>query len=91
VEMFALAASKAGSNDPMKIAASLEGLKMKSVLGEIEMRGDNHQLLQPLFVSTLSDKAKNEVEGTGLGWVTDLRLEAKDTAMPTICKMERPR
>ena len=91
VEMFALAASKAGSNDPMKIAASLEGLKMKSVLGEIEMRGDNHQLLQPLFVSTLSDKAKNEVEGTGLGWVTDLRLDAKDTAMPTICKMERPR
>jgi len=91
VEMFALAAKKAGSNDPVKIAASLEGLKMKSVLGEIEMRGDNHQLLQPLFVSTLSDKAKNEVEGSGLGWVTDLRLDAKDTAMPTTCKMERPR
>ena len=57
--MFALlkaAATKAKSNDPVKIAYALEGLKLDTPLGPMEMRADNHQLLQPLFVSTLSDK-----------------------------------
>jgi branched-chain amino acid transport system substrate-binding protein len=30
------------------------------------------------------------VENTGFGWKTDVRIEAKDTVMPTTCKMERP-
>ena len=29
------------------------------------MRADNHQLLQPLFVSTFSDNVKFDVEKTG--------------------------
>src|SRR6185503_17138834 len=52
-EMFAAAAKKAGSNDPVKVAKALEGMKMSTALGEVEMRADNHQLLQPLYVSTL--------------------------------------
>jgi len=56
----------------------------------MEMRADNHQLLQPLFVSTLSDKAKYDVEHTGLGFITDEKIDAAKTALPTTCKMQRP-
>jgi branched-chain amino acid transport system substrate-binding protein len=88
--LLAAAAQKARSNDPVKLARALEGLKLPTPLGEIEMRADNHQLLQPLFVSTLSDKAKYDVEGSGLGFVTDRKIDAADTALPTTCKMQRP-
>jgi len=89
-EMFAAAAKKAGSNDPAKIAHALEGLKMPTPLGEVEMRADNHQLLQPLYVSTLERNQKYDVEGSGLGWRTDAKVEGKATALPTTCKMDRP-
>ena len=90
-EMFAAAAKKAQSNDPVKIAKALEGMKMPTSLGEVEMRADNHQILQPLYVSTLSKNAKYDSEESGLGWKTDAKVEAKATALPTTCKMERPR
>ena len=90
-ELFAAAAKKAGSNDPVKVAKALEGMKMSTPLGEVEMRGDNHQLLQPLYVSTLEKSQKYDVEETGLGWKTDAKVDAKATALPTTCKMERPK
>lgn len=88
--MLEAAAKKAGSNDPVKLAKALEGMKLDTPLGPMTMRADNHQLLQPIFVSTLSDKAKYDVEGTGLGFITDRKLDADQTALPTICKMQRP-
>ncbi len=90
-EMFAAAAKKAQSNDPVKIAKALEGMKMSTSLGEVEMRADNHQILQPLYVSTLSKNVKYDSEESGLGWKTDAKVEGKATALPTTCKMERPR
>ena len=90
-EMFAAAAKKAQSNDPVKIARALEGMKMSTSLGEVEMRADNHQILQPLYVSTLSKNVKYDSEESGLGWKTDAKVEGKATALPTTCKMERPR
>src|SRR5437764_268528 len=89
-EMFAAAAKKAGSNDPVKVAKALEGMKMQTLLGDVEMRADNHQLLQPLYVSTLLKNQKYDVEDTGLGWKTDAKVDAKATALPTTCKMQRP-
>ena len=84
------AAKKAGSNDPVKLARALEGIKMETPLGPMKMRADNHQLLQPLFVSTLSDKTKYDIEGSGLGFVNDAKIDADKTALPTTCKMQRP-
>ena len=63
--MFAAAAKKAQSNDPVKVARALEGMTIATPLGEVEMRADNHQLLQPLFVSTLERGQKYDVEGHG--------------------------
>jgi branched-chain amino acid transport system substrate-binding protein len=88
--MFAAAAQKAKSNDPVKVARALEGMKWMSTVGEVEMRADNHQLLQPLFVATFTDGVKFDVEKTGLGFKTDVKIDAKDTAMPTTCQMQRP-
>ncbi|HSV18149.1 MAG TPA: branched-chain amino acid ABC transporter substrate-binding protein [Casimicrobiaceae bacterium] len=90
-EMFAAAAKKAQSNDPAKVARALEGMKMSTPLGDVEMRADNHQLLQPLYVSTLEKGQKYDAEGTGLGWRTDTKVDGKATALPTTCKMERPK
>ena len=90
-EMFAAAAKKAQSNDPIKVARALEGMKMATSLGEVEMRADNHQILQALYVSTLSKGVKYDSEDTGFGWKTDAKVEGKATALPTICKMERPK
>jgi len=90
-EMFAAAAKKAGSNDPVRIARALEGMKLQTPLGEVEMRADNHQLLQPLYVSTLEKNQKYDVEDTGLGWKSDAKVDAKATSLPTTCKMERPK
>src|SRR5580765_7634939 len=90
-EMFAAAGKKAQSNDPVKIAKALEGMKMATPLGEVEMRADNHQILQPLYVSTLAKGVKYDAEGTNLGWKTDAKVEGKATALPTTCQMDRPK
>ena len=89
-EMFAAAAKKAQSNVPVKVAKALEGMTMSTPLGEVEMRADNHQIIQPLYVSTLSKNMKYDVEETGLGWKTDAKVDARSTSLSTTCKMERP-
>jgi len=89
-EMYAAAAKKAQSNEPVKVAKALEGMKMSTSLGEVEMRSDNHQILQPLYVSTLSKGVKYDSEDSGFGWKTDAKVDGKATALPTTCKMDRP-
>ena len=94
VEMLAKAMNKAKSTDPAKVAKALEGMKHQGITGEVEMRADNHQLVQPLFISSFvkagTKEVKYDVERTGMGFKTEGRIEAMDTALPTTCKMERP-
>jgi branched-chain amino acid transport system substrate-binding protein len=94
IEMLARAMDQAKSTDPAKVAKALEGMKLAGPAGEVTMRADNHQLVQPLFISTYSKvdgkDVKFDVERTGNGFKTDRRIEAKDTAQPTTCKMTRP-
>jgi branched-chain amino acid transport system substrate-binding protein len=94
LEMLAKAMEQAGSADPTKVAKALEGMTFDGDTGQVSMRADNHQLIQPLFVSTYSKvdgkDVKYDVERTGNGFKTDRRIEAKDTMMPTTCKMDRP-
>lgn len=94
VEMLAQAMNEAKSDDPAKVAKALEGMKFNSITGEVEMRADNHQLVQPLFISSFvktgAKGVKYDVERTGMGFRTEGRVEAKDTSLPTTCKMDRP-
>lgn len=94
MEMVAKAFDKAGSTDPKAVAYALEGMEHKTLYGTVTMRAADHQLIQPLYISTMTKAGtkgvKYDVENTGLGWKTDTRIEAANTAMPTPCKMKRP-
>ena len=61
---------------------------------KFDKRVDNHQLLQPVYISTLrragDEGVKYDVERTGMGFKTDGRVEAIDTVLPTTCEMKRP-
>ena len=62
--------------------------------GPVQMRADNHQLIQPLFLRSVAKVDGKEVkvdwDHTELGWKVEHRTEGKDTILPTTCKMERP-
>ena len=94
IEMLVKALEAAKSSDPQKVALALEGMKFQSFTGEVAMRADNHQILQPMYISTFtkagSSGVKYDMERTGLGFRSEGRIEAKETMMPTTCKMQRP-
>jgi branched-chain amino acid transport system substrate-binding protein len=94
VEALALGMEKAKTADSAKVALAMEDLKFEDDSGEVALRADNHQLIQPLYISTLvranGKDVKFDIEKTGLGFRTDARIEGKDTVMPTTCRMQRP-
>ena len=94
IEMLAQAIDQARSSDPEKVARALEGMKYDWLYGNVQMRADNHQLIQPLFISSVAKVdgkgLRFDADRTGMGWKVERRIEGKDTMMPTTCKMERP-
>jgi len=96
MRMFKAAAEKAGSIEPLKVAAALEDLKFEVLDGgEGHMRKDDHQFFQPIYISsfgTLTDKAKDpfDEENTGWGWSVVSRIDTAATLVPTTCNMKRP-
>ena len=94
LEMLAKAINDAKSTEPLKVAKTLEGMRFQGDTGEVWMRADDHQLMQPIYISTFTKAGgkdvKYDLEETGYGWKTDFRVEAKDTVMPTTCAMVRP-
>ena len=94
VEMLAKAIDQAGTTDPLKVAYALEGMRYQGPGGETWMRADDHQLIAPIEIASLVKVGQAgisyDVEGTGYGWKTEVRVEGKDTALPTTCKMNRP-
>ena len=69
--MLVKAMNAAQSTDPMKVAKALEGMRTQGDTGELWMRADDHQLMQPLYISTFVKTGKDvkyDVEGLGLGW-----------------------
>src|SRR5258708_2622009 len=93
LDMLVSAMKSAQSTEPLKVVRALEGMMGQGDTGELWMRADDHQLMQPLFVSTFAKVgkgAKYDVETLGLPSREAVRTEAKDTVLPTTCKMERP-
>ena len=92
-DMWVAAVERAGSIDPLKVALALENMRRQGPTGEVWMRPDDHQLQQPLYVATftkLGGEVKYDLEDTGHGFRTDMRIESKDTTLPTTCRMQRP-
>lgn len=94
IEMLSIAIEKAKSIDPRDVALALEGMKYQSEAGEVTMRKDDHQALQPLFVATLDKKGTpgvvHDIDGSGFGFKNNVRFEPLLSTLPTTCKMVRP-
>ena len=94
MRMFALAAEKAKSLEPVKVAVALEDMKFDVFNGgDGFMRKDDHQFFQPMYVSQfgeLKNKETFDEEKTGWGWKGVAKIDAANTVLPTTCKMTRP-
>ncbi len=87
------AMAKAKSTDPVKVAATLEGLKFKSFNGDVEMRKTDHQMQQTLYITRWqkTDKKYNySPEKTGYTLVPVATYEPYVASTPTSCQMKRP-
>ncbi|PVY78489.1 amino acid/amide ABC transporter substrate-binding protein (HAAT family) [Cupriavidus alkaliphilus] len=93
VEMLARAITQAGSTDAVKVARALEHMRYVNDFHEATVRADDHQVLQPLYVSVMERQGgavRFDNEGSGYGFRTVRKLKAAQTTLPTTCRMERP-
>ncbi len=94
MQMLAEGMKRTKSVDPVKVAFAMEGLKLQSINGEIEMRASDHQMQQNVYIATWSKmdgkSVKYDQENTKYGWKQDVMLPAYVAAQPTSCQMKRP-
>jgi branched-chain amino acid transport system substrate-binding protein len=91
--MLSQAMANAKSTDPVKVAAALEGLTVKSFNGEVTMRKSDHQLQQPLFISVWQKadaKYPYSPEKTGMTLAPVKQFDSYVSSTPTSCQMKRP-
>ncbi len=93
INLLGGAMAKAKSTDPVKVAAALEGLTVKSFAGEVQMRKSDHQLQQSMFVTKwqkVDKKNPYSVENTGYTFVSIKQMDPYVASTPTSCQMKRP-
>ena len=93
IQVMSGAIAKAKSVDPVKVAAALEGMSVKSFAGEVQMRKSDHQLQQSMYVTKWQKvDAKNaySVENTGYTFVPIKQMDPYVSSTPTSCQMKRP-
>ena len=93
IQLMSAAIAKAKSSDPVKVAAALEGLTVKSFAGEVQMRKSDHQLQQSMFVTKWQKVDKQNpysVENTGYTFAPVKQMDPYVASTPTSCQMKRP-
>lgn len=93
INLLGAAMAKAKSTDPVKVAAAMEGLSVKSFAGEVQMRKSDHQLQQSMFVTKwqkVDKKYPYNVENTGYTFVPIKAMDPYVASTPTSCQMKRP-
>ncbi len=90
VDMLAAAIKQADSSDPAKVGQVLSTMVQHTPLGDATMRPDNHQLLQPMFVSVLEPGMPYTFPDNKMGFKTISRIEPEAQRLPTTCKMAPP-
>ena len=81
------------STDPVKVAAAMEGMKFKSYNGDVELRKNDHQLQQGLYISRwekAGGKYPYSPENTGYTLAPVKYYEAYVASTPSSCQMKRP-
>lgn len=91
--MLGEAFARAKSTDPVKVAATMHGMKFKSFNGEVEMRKTDHQMQQGLFIARwekAGGKFPIDAENTGYTFVPVKYFEPYVASTPTSCQMKMP-
>jgi branched-chain amino acid transport system substrate-binding protein len=92
--MLVKAMKETNSTEPRKVALALEGMHYKGDGGEVWIRKQDHQIMQPQYISTLAKvdgkMVKYGAENTQFGYKTDVVIPARDGELPTNCNFQRP-
>jgi branched-chain amino acid transport system substrate-binding protein len=91
--MVVQAMEQTQSTDPYDIAVKLEDMRFTSIAGdELWMRGEDHQLFQPLYISKQTDEGiEFDADNSGFGLFTEYEVSTEDTLTDHSCRMRRPR
>jgi len=81
-----------GALNVTALAKALESTKIKSPMGEMSMRAQDHQAQLPIAVSVVSKEAKYKADGTDMGFKLVKAFSAQEASSPAqaTCKMQRP-
>jgi len=94
VKLISQAIANAKSTDPVAVARALEGLKVKGLVSEVEMRKEDHQTIQPMEVQQWTKANGKDVfydtENTGWGWKRIDTVDRASSTLPSTCQMKRP-
>ncbi len=93
IQLMGAAMANAKSTNPVKVAAAMEGLSIKSYAGDVQMRKSDHQLQQSMFVTKwqkVDKKNPYSVENTGFTFVPIKQMDPYVASTPTSCQMKRP-
>jgi branched-chain amino acid transport system substrate-binding protein len=92
-DLLTQAMAKAGSTDPVKVAAAMHGYKFKGYNGDMEMRKLDHQMQQTLFMTVWQKTDKKypySAENTGMTLAPVKTFEPYISSTPTSCQMKLP-
>lgn len=84
------AIEEAGTTDAVPVAEAMSGMTFESPTGTVTMRAEDHQLIQPMYVSVMDADAKYDVDNSGVGFRTLAKIPAEQATVPTTCEMQRP-
>jgi len=94
VRMLSQAVKDARSTEPIAVAKALEGMRIQSFNGEVQMRKSDHQIQQSLLLAQWGKvdgkTVRWDMEKTGHGFKTIGKVDAYTAALPTTCQMKRP-
>jgi branched-chain amino acid transport system substrate-binding protein len=91
--MLSEAMARARTTDPVKVAATMHGMKFKSFNGDVEMRKTDHQMQQGLYIARwekAGGKFPVDAENTGYTFVPVKYYEPYVASTPTSCQMKQP-
>ncbi|MFL1407078.1 branched-chain amino acid ABC transporter substrate-binding protein [Marinobacter sp. M1N3S26] len=91
MHMLKKAIEEVGSSDDIDaIAKALEGMDYQSPTGTIAMRAQDHQILQPMYISVMDTEAKYDADNSGVGFRTVANIPVEQATDETSCNMRRP-
>ncbi len=93
VNMLVKAIETSGYTDAVSIAKTLSGMSYKQAGFDATLRAGDHQLIQTLYVSRMGKQGSagivKDVEGSGYGFKTAIRVPASALAQAHNCAMNK--